>query len=302
MIKDAKKTIYGLFLTLLKKLFGKDTAKKFDAKLRFGRKLDLKNPKTLADKVVYLENHCCNDLTSRCTDKWEVREYVREKGLENILVPVYGSVWDSADQLDFNDFPDKFVLKATHGCKMNYLCADKKKLDQSACKREINRWLKSTYGAYSCEWHYTQIPHRYYCEQYLGSSAEMIDYKIHCLNGKPEFILVCSERVSNINKGMKVTLDLFDTKWEAIDGLCASGAEVPGKGKIKKPSRLDEMLDIAKKLSSDFDFVRVDLYEIQGKVYFGELTFTPANGVFPYFTQSFLEKMGKKFSVKQEMS
>ena len=297
MIRNLQKTVYGFLISILKVTFGKDATKTIDARLRFGKKLNLKNPSTLSDKICYLENHSNGELECKCTDKWEVRQYVREKGLEDILIPTYGRAWTDVEQIDFNSLPDQFVLKATHGCKMNYLCKDKRLFDQEKCKKEICKWLRTTYGSYSCEWHYQKLAHRFYCEKFLEDATNLIDYKIHCINGKPEFILVCSEREFNNAKGMKVTLDLFDIDWSPIHALRASGNEVPGQGKITKPSKLNEMLKIAKVLSEDFQFVRVDLYEVAGKIYFGELTFTPANGVLPYFTDTFLEKMGEKLKI-----
>lgn len=297
MIRDLQKVIYGFLISISKCVLGKDLTKKIDVRFRFGKRLNLKNPETLSDKICYLENHCETELVCKCTDKWQVRNYVREKGLEEILLPVYGQAWTDVNQIDFDLLPNQFALKATHGCKMNYICADKKTFDEEKCKKEIKRWLRTTYGGYSCEWHYQKIPHRFYCEKFLENAQNLIDYKIHCINGQPAFILVCSERVSSNKKGMKVTLDLFDTNWNKIDALCASGDELPGTGNIQKPSRLDEMLQISKVLSQDFQFVRVDLYEVAGKVYFGELTFTPANGVFPYFTDEFNREMGKKLRI-----
>lgn len=286
--------IYSLVLRCIETCFGIDAAKSMDARLRFGRKLNLKNPKSLADKVSYLSLHKLSAEAVRCTDKWEVRGYVAEKGLEHILIPVHGVPVTSADDLDFSLFPKQFVLKATHGCRMNYICFDKEKMNQSECLKNIRQWLKTTYGTYSVEPHYRKIPHRVYCETYIGEPGQLIDYKIHCLNGKPSFILACSARAAEEGEGSSVAMYLYDTEWNPIDELQNYRGHGPGSGSIAKPQMLDEMLAVARNLSEDFDFVRVDLYETDGKVWFGEMTFTPANGVFPSYSQEFLEREGEK--------
>ena len=292
------KKIYSCWLKILVFLFGIHFAKQFDAYLRFRRKLNLKNPKTLSDKVTYLFLHKRTPLMSTCTDKWAVREYIAGKGLSEILIPAVGGPWSQVDEIDFEALPEKFILKATHGCKMNYLVPDKSKLDIPSCKRTLQKWLDTTYGTYSIEPHYKPIPHRIYAEELLDvSSGGLMDYKIHCLNGEPSFILVCSERNAK-GRRMQVTLDLFNTVWQVQNQyLRPSGLEVVGMGKIAKPQRLNNMLEIARILSHDFPFVRVDLYEVNGKIYFGELTFSPACGVFPYFTDEFITKMGQKLKI-----
>ena len=294
--KLIKKT-YGIFLTCSHFCFGINFTKRMDARLRFHRKLNLRNPKTLADKVSYISIHALPKLATRCTDKWEVRGYIAEKGLEHILIPVHGEAVSSTDDLDFSVFPDRFVLKATHGCRMNYICVDKSQLDQKACKEKVRQWLDTTYGTYSVEPHYRSIPHRVYCETCIEKPELIVDYKILCMNGEPSFFYVCSDRKNEEGKGNAMSMYLYDTQWNPIDGLQSVGSDVVGVGDIPKPKKLDEMLEIARKLSEEFDFVRVDLYETNGKVWFGELTFTPANGVFPYFKQEFLETEGKKLII-----
>lgn len=291
------KKIYSCWLKVLVLLFGIDFAKQFDAYLRFRRKLNLKNPQTLADKVTYLFLHKNTPLMSTCTDKWAVREYIASKGLSDILIPTLGGPWTSVKDINFDFLPNEFILKATHGCKMNYFVQDKSKLDIPSCKRTLQKWLDTTYGTYSMEPHYKPIPHRIYAERLLDASGGLADYKIHCLNGEPSFILVCSERNAQ-GRRMQVTLDLFDTNWHAQNHyLQQSGLEVVGMEKIAKPQYFNNMLKIARTLSHNFSFVRVDLYEVKGKIYFGELTFSPACGVLPYFTDEFIYEMGKKLQV-----
>ena len=292
--------IYGIFLRCTEACFGISFAKTIDARLRFGRKLNLRNPKSLADKVSYISLHTLPELAVRCTDKWEVRKYVAEKGLEHILIPVHGEVVSSVEELDFSIFPKQFVLKATHGCRMNYICLDKDKMDEDKCRKTVRKWLKTTYGTYSVEPHYRDIPHRVYCETCIAKPEVLVDYKIFCLNGKPSFILVCGDRVVEEGKGTSLSLYLYDTQWNPLDGVTSYHAERPGEGSIPTPKKLAEMLDIASKLSEDFDFVRVDLYETDEKVLFGELTFTPFNGVLPILKQEFLDVEGGKLFLTRQ--
>lgn len=291
------KKIYGTWLRGLTAVFGIDTAKKFDAKVRMHRSLDLKTPKTLADKVSYIELHRQSPLASSCTDKYAVRDYVANKGFSQALVPLVGGPWENPEEIDFSSLPESFVLKATHGCKMNYIVPSKAELNKEKCYAEMRRWMSTTYGTYSLEPHYTTIPHRIYAELYLGDMSQLIDYKFHCLNGVPVFVLVMSDRKADGDKAMQVTIDCFDMNWRHLPVVCGAGSEVPGQGNISRPNHFREMIEMARKLSEDFEFVRVDLYEREDQILFGELTFTPATCVFPYLTEEFLEEMGKKLKI-----
>lgn len=286
------KKIYGNLLMAIMRGAGKDAAKKFDVLLRYRKRLNLKKPVSLRDKVIYIENHCPERLAAMCTDKWAVRDYVAAKGYADTLVPVHGGAWTRVEDIPFDTLPDRFVLKAAHGCKMNYFCTGKSSFDEANCRQTLRRWLRTTYGRYSGEWHYFDIPHRIYCEQYLDDADKMVDYKFHCMNGIPQFILVCgSRRVGEI--GNEVSRSLYDMDWQPMAGLTDTemGAPTP------RPSQLDAMIEMAKALSADFRFVRVDLYEIEGKVYFGELTFTPTGGVFSHYTDDFLTQMGERLTL-----
>lgn len=296
-VKMNTKRLYGYLLQAMSAVAGIDTTKKFDTYFRFKKRLNLKNPQTLSDKVSYIELHEQSPLALECADKYAVREYVRKKGLADILIPVFGEAWNRVEDVDFDKLPNCFVLKATHGCKMNYIVLDKDKLDIEKCKQEMQKWLDTTYGTFSVEPHYTCIPHRIYAEQYLQEANELVDYKFHCMNGQPQFVLTCSNRKSITGKAMQVTLDLFDMQWKSISALVSARAEVPGKGVVPKPKGFAEMVKIAQRLSEDFKFVRVDLYELEEKIYFGELTFSPACGVFPYFTKKFDTEMGRLLNI-----
>lgn len=286
---SSARRIYRVLLDFGAKTMGAKWAKQADAWLRFGRRLNLKHPRTLADKASWLELNGDQVIAARYTDKFRVREYIESKGLKEILIPVCGGPWDSIDQVDLDSLPEQFVIKATHGCEMNLICTDRSKLDKNYAMHKIEQWLNSDYSRSSVEPHYKLIPHRVYAEEYIGGFEKVIDYKIHCINGKPAFILACSEREQALK------LNLYDIDWNPISGL--QGPEL-NTHEIAKPANLNEMIEVAYLLSEDFDFVRVDLYDMSGKINFGELTFSPAAGVFPYFTDSFVAKWGEELHVE----
>lgn len=282
------KDIYRLFLNVSTRLFGKKIIKKLDARIRFHRKINLKNPTTLSDKLCYLELNVENTLKIKCSDKYEVREYVAEKRLEDILIPLCHDVCSDVGDIDYESLPQKFVMKATHGCGMNLICDDRNTISQEQLLSTANKYLKKDYARACLEPHYQKIPHRIIFERYLDGVDDVIDYKFHCIHGVPEFILVCSNRRSNIK------LDVFSLDWDPIDVIVS---HEKGDHSISKPSCLDRMIEICKILSADFDFVRVDLYEINNKVFFGELTFSPAAGILPDFNEAFLAEKGKLLQI-----
>lgn len=188
------KSIYAYSIRFVSVLFGLPFAKKFDTYVRFKRKLNLNHPQSLADKVAYLELFELSSLKSYCTDKYSCREYVTKKGFSNILIPAYTEALTDFEQLNFENLPSKFVIKATHGCRMNLVIQNKEQINVNSIREEVRSWLSTTYGLVSIEPHYLKIEHRFYVEKFMG--VGLIDYKIHCLNGIPEFILVCSNRES----------------------------------------------------------------------------------------------------------
>ncbi|WP_050641980.1 MULTISPECIES: ATP-grasp fold amidoligase family protein [Clostridia] len=272
-------------------LIGPENALKLEASLRFHKRIDLDSPHTLSDKICYLEFRKENPLSIICSDKYDVRAYIKSKGLGEILVPLIGDVYSDAESIEFEKLPQKFVLKATYGCSMNLICADKNFLNIEAAKQTVGEWLTKGFNRDTLEPHYHKIKKRIICEQFLENAESILDYKIHCFNGTPKFILVCSER----DKGLK--LNLYDLSWNPIH-------EIRGKyintNEIAKPSRLKDMIKIAKTLSEDFDFVRVDLYQIKDTIYFGELTFTPDGGMLSYYTSQFDEKMGEQLMITEQ--
>lgn len=239
---------------------------------------NLKNPKTFNEKTTWIKinNYNNNMLVSKCSDKYSVREYLKEKGCPEILNKLYG-VYDNFEQIDFNKLPNKFVLKCTHGCGYNIICNDKNKLNLDMSKRKVNKWMKEKYGLATTELHYTHIKPRIIVEKYLCNEYDKmpIDYKFYCMNGEVKCVLVCSERENRLK------LNYYDISWKKLN---YSKENWTGKRYLSKPQNFDKMLNYARMLSQDFPFVRVDLYNDNGKIIFGELTFTPACCCAPYYS------------------
>ena len=285
-MKGLFKRLYGIGLNIGTAVLGIEEVKYLDALLRFKRKINLKDPQTLSDKICYLEIYINkdDDLIIQCSSKAEVRNYVRDMGMEDILVPCIG-VYDRVEDISYEKLPECFVLKATHGCGMNIVCKDKMELDWNQTLKTMNKWLNKPYYRACIEPHYLKIKPQIICEEYLDMPNGIIDYKIHCINSEPLFVLVCSER----EKGLK--LNVYDLEWRPIQN--AIQGKMKNSKEMERPSQLKEMIEISQKLSEEFIFTRVDLYEVNNKIFFGELTFSPATGVMPYYTDDFLLKYGK---------
>ena len=288
IIRNLLLKTYQNSLLLTARIAGVERAKELDARIRFKRKMNIRNPQNLAEKIAWLEFHEPDARKATCTDKWEVREFVANKGLSDILVPVYGNAHTSADDLNLAELPDKFVVKATHGCGMNYICGNKSAVDICELRKLLQNWLDTTFGTYAFEIHYAKIPHRFYVEQYLGDGDEMVDYKFFCYHGTPSFVEVCSSRKSGLR------LAIYDMDWHNPDAI----TERRHTDQLMEcPPNFDRMKEIAATLSADFTFVRVDLYNVGGKIYFSELTFTPATCILANFKEDFLRAEGKKLAL-----
>lgn len=239
----------------------------------FGKYPDLKNPRTYPEKLQWMKLYYNDPLYARCADKYLVREYVESKGLGHILNEMYG-VYESPEEIDLSALPDKFVIKATHGCKWNFICRDK--AAEAAIWKDnkllFGQWLREDYSVVSRELHYTYIRPRLIAEKFIedDKSVDLTDYKIFCFHGEPKLVQVVRDRVSGN------TRNYYDPEWNPLPIRHADHDAAPEVE--AKPDNLEEMMDVARKLSEDFTHVRVDLYNINGKIYFGELTMTSAGG------------------------
>ncbi len=233
-------------------------------------KLNLKNPKDFNEKLMWLKiyNYNKNYLVWQCSDKYKVREYALSKGVNERNLPTILSTYSDAMEIDFSQLPNKFALKCSHGSGFNIICQDKTKIDENKVKKQLNKWLKTKYGYSTAEPHYTHVKPIIICEEFIENFEDEYpyDYKIYCFSGVPKIILVCSERAR------KLRLNFFDLDWHEVP----FGKETyRSDKKIERPTKLEDMLDIATKVSSDFPFVRVDFYQYKNEAILGEMTFTP---------------------------
>lgn len=236
-------------------------------------KLNLKNPVRYTEKLQYLRlfTYPKNPLVSKCAGRAGVREYLKEKGLEKYLIPIYG-IFDKFDDIDFDKLPDQFVMKCTHACAFNQIVLDKKNLDIKASRKKFNKWLKTNYGNKTVEKHYSHIKPQIIIEKYLGNADNLpTEYKIHVFNGLAKYMYVVTGR------GIDIRYNNYYVDWTPFDGAQFNGWKKRDE-KFPIPSNWDEMVKLSEELAKDFPFVRVDLYNIDGKIYFSEMTFTPAKG------------------------
>lgn len=199
-------------------------------------------------------------------DKWEVREYISQ--IEpKILVPTYG-VYSKIEDINFEELPDSFIMKPTHGFGKIVICSDKKTLDKEELLKTAQKWFSYNQFSITGEWQYKDLKPRIIVDTLLGENIK--DYKFFCFDGEPYAIQIDSDRYTNHKR------QLLDTNWKKIP---CSLAYPDDESVLEKPTELEEMLNISRKLSKGFDFVRVDLFLVNGKIYFSELTFTPGNGM-----------------------
>lgn len=253
-----------------------------------GENLDLENPKTFNEKIQWLKLYDSTPLKTRLADKYLVRDWVKEKIGEEHLIPLLG-VWDSFDEIDFDKLPDQFVLKANHGSGWNIVVTDKAKLDIDAAREKFNQWLQTNFAfKFGLELQYMNIQPKIIAEKYMEEMSDLWDYKLMCFGGKVKFIYVVTERYLT-GPGHSKKKTLFTRNWERIP---ARMGNAPADYDIPRPKTLEQMIHFAEMLSQGFAAVRVDLYEVSGQVYFGELTFTSDSGVVKIIPEEFKYEMG----------
>lgn len=237
--------------------------------------LNLNNPNSFSEKIQWIKVFGQLEKYSKYVDKYDVREYVKNTAGKQYLIPLVG-MWNNFENIPFEKLPKKFVLKATHGSGYNYICKDKSLIDIKQLKKLASKWLKENYYKKGREEQYKLCWPKIICEGYLeDDSGSLRDYKIFCFNGIPQIIQIDSDRFS-VHKR-----DLMNIDWERLPVTLGGHSNL--NKIILKPKKLPEMIEIAKKLSKKIPFVRVDLYLINNKIYFGELTFTPGNGLEKFF-------------------
>lgn len=245
-------------------------------KIKMGKELDLEDPKTFNEKLQWLKLYDRKDIYTVMADKYLVRDYIEKELGKEYLIPLLG-VWESADDIDFDALPNEFVLKCNHNSGLGLcICRDKSKLDEGKVRKGLEKGLAQDYYLTGREWPYKNVPRKIICEQFMQDESEgLIDYKFFCFDGYVDSVMVCTDRHLNDTK-----FYFFDKNWE-LKRLNIRGKNAPEGFTLRKPVCMDRMFEIAEQLSKGIPFVRVDLYECAGKIYFGEMTFFPDSGFDP---------------------
>lgn len=262
-----------------------ETFLKYRYKIEMNQQLDLENPKTFNEKLQWLKIHDRNPLYTKLVDKYAVRLYITERIGEKYLIPLYG-IYDSFDEIDFSKLPNQFVIKCNHDSGGVIVCKNKAELNKKLAKQKINKSLNKNYYYSGREWPYKNVKPKIIVEKYMEDVQchELIDYKVMCFHGEPKLIFTCSERFSG---DLKVTF--FDLNWKRL--AFERHYSVSDK-KIKKPKNLKNMIELSKILSTNIPFVRVDWYEVNGEIYFGEMTFYPGGGMEEFRPDEWDRKLG----------
>ncbi len=258
----------------------------------YGHRIDWKHPKDINEKMQWL---VCFGDTSKwhiCADKYRVRGFLNERGLGSLAVKMYG-VWNNADEIDFDSLPEKFILKCNHDSG-TYVIVDKKKpYDPAEIRMKLNKALSVKYGYIHGEVYYNKIKPCIIAEEFLESkdsffSSSLVDYKVWCFDGKPYCVWVCHNRTKD-----GADVNIYDLNWNVHPECSVVTTHYhDGKGIVPKPKSFDRMMDAASILSRGFPEVRIDFYDVDGILYFGEMTFMSIGGQIDCYTKDFLKELG----------
>lgn len=255
-------------------------------------KLNLDDPKTYNEKINWQKLYYHNPNMSVCSDKFLVRNYVSEHGCNATLNEL---LWEGFDpvEIPFDSFPDKFVIKITHGSGFNIICTDKSSLNKKKVQKQLRKWMRTKYiKCYGESWYGREKP-RIIVEKYLynKNGGALFDYKFFCFKGEPQFVYV------DTWKDGRHHINMYDADFNLYRNV-SLGYPTDFNDGIVRPENYEEMLDVAKKLSAEFPHVRIDLYNVDGKIIFGEMTFSKGAGFDRILPYEFDLKMGENFEVE----
>lgn len=260
---------------------------KYRYKIQMGKDLDLNNPKTFNEKIQWLKLNDRNPIYTQMVDKYEVKDYIEKIIGKEYIIPTIG-IYDCFDDIDFDSLPNQFVMKCTHDSGSVCICKDKSLINIDEFRKKINKSLNVNYYYSGREWPYKNVRPRIIVEKYLDdlSDNQINDYKFMCFNGKVECCFVCTDRDNKVD-GLAVTF--FDKSWNKLPFKrhYRNSEEV-----INKPSNYDKMIELAEILSKNIPFIRVDFYEVDNKIYFGELTLYPGSGFEEFSPEEWDYKLG----------
>ena len=259
---------------------------KLEYRIKVRKPLNLNDPQTLNEKLQWLKLYNRKNIQTTMVDKIAVKDFVREKIGEKYVIPTYGA-WERFDDIDFNALPEQFVLKCNHDSGSIVICKDKSELDLENAREVLTNGLTNNAYYYGREWPYLNVKPRIFAEQFIEDKEyEYLPvYKILCFNGEPKII----QTIQN-DKQPDETVDYFDTDWNLLEFT----QEYPNSAQpFTKPEKLDEMLALARKLSQEESFLRVDFYTVNGRVYFSEFTFFTDSGFGQFYPESWDTVLGQ---------
>lgn len=259
----------------------------------YHKKLDWKNPKSFNEKIQWLKTNDRNPLYPVLADKFAVRQYISDTIGEDYLIPLVGGPWNSFDEIDFAALPERFVLKTTHDSGGVVICPDKAAFDHAQAKEKIEKSLRRNYYWGGREWPYRDISPRIIAEAYMEneSRGELLDYKFMMFGGEHRCAFVCSNRFL----GGKLNVTFFDPAWNRMPFERHYRADTQP---FARPACYDEMIRVSRRLSEGLPFVRVDLYEIGGRVYCGEMTLYPGSGMETFQPEEWDYRLGEWLDLK----
>lgn len=253
------------------------------------------NPQDLNEKINWMKIYSDTSEWTRLADKYRVREYIEERGYGELLVSLYGK-WDRVEDIDWDSLPEKFVMKMNNGSGDILICRDKSQLDIKSWKKKFRKLLRQDFGITMGEIHYSKMKPCIIAEELLDNtkqsikSTSLVDYKVWCFNGEVNYIWACYNR----NKD-SVQVALYDTNWTPhLEHCVNTNHYLVSTTGVPRPSTLNQMIKAASDLSKGFPQVRIDFYEVDGKLYFGEMTFTSNAGYMDFYTRNFMLELGKK--------
>ncbi|WP_026514193.1 ATP-grasp fold amidoligase family protein [Butyrivibrio sp. LB2008] len=267
---------------------------KYQYKKRVGKKLHFRNPINYTEKIQWAKINRKNPLLTQLSDKVEARKWVSSTIGEEYLIPIVGEVYTDAEDIDFDNLPEKYVIKLNTGSGFNIIVNDSSEINKEAAKNSLKKWMNSNYAYNSLELQYKDIIPRIYIEENLleDGMSDLPDYKFFCFGGK----VFCSyTRIKTYEGHTKGEVGFFDRDYNLMPYYRADYASL--KEQLDKPKNYEKMVEIAEKLSYGFSHVRVDLYNISGKIYFGEMTFTTNSGYIRFVPEEFDRILGDQWNL-----
>ena len=260
--------------------------------IQFGKKVNFKNPKTFNEKLQWIKIYDRDKKYVDYVDKYEVRKYVEEKLGKEVLIPLLW-VGNQANDIPFDKLPEKFIIKCNHGSHTNIICNDKNNFQYNEAILKLNKWMKKSWYWYGREWPYKEVKKKIIVEKLMEdtNTGDLKDYKFFCFNGKVELFKIDFDRFE------KHKANYYDRNCKLLNFIEMDCPPDFSK-KLDIPKNIEKMINMAEKLSADIPFVRVDFYNINNKVYFGEMTFFPAAGFGILEPKSWDNKMGKMIKLK----